>query len=140
MARRRPAAVRLGIPALIVAILAVIALWRVPPARDQEREIAIAGTTGASLEDVRVREVTSGRTFWIGSEDMPTFVVLDPDVKRFGITEVKPGMRVSLTGLVRPAPEPAKAMQQWTISAAAASALQELGTYLHATEIHTVTN
>ena len=70
-------------------------------------------------------------------DDLMSFLaVLDPDVKRIGIADVTPGSRVTLIGLVRPAPEPEDAMRRWSIDAATARALRERGTYLHVTEVH----
>jgi hypothetical protein len=163
---RRQAAVRLAIPAFIVAALAVVALWRVAPPPDAPEGVPAAVTgaaTGtaparerpaplttigallvenaigreASLAAVTVLEVTSPRTFWIGEpRRVPVFVVLDPDVKRDGVTAVTRGMRVRLVGLVRPAPVAQRAIQQWQIDSTTADALLQIGTYLHATEIH----
>lgn len=135
MSRRRHV-VRLGIPALLVAGLALAALWRVGPANEAE----VVGTTGmaprpASLERVRVLRVLSPRAMWVGDDDHPTFVVLDPDVKRDSAVALAAGRRVTLTGLVRPAPPEPQAMQQWGIDQADAHELSERGTYLHCTEI-----
>ena len=151
--------VRLGIPALIVAVLAIVALWRIgAPVQD----ITTIGTTGsavpglsvpltqvadllletatgrrASLEAVPVRQITSARTFWIGATDAaPAFVVLDPDVKRSPETRIVPGARVTLVGLVRPAPAVVQAMRQWKLDEDTAKAVVDRGTYLHATEVH----
>ena len=133
MARRH--AVRLGIPALIVAGLALYAFSRVSQPEIAPETAATSGVK-ASLENVEVRQVTSSRTFWMGDiDEPPAFAVLDPDVKRTGLTAVTPGARVSVVGLVRPAPEPEVAMRQWQIDAATAHALQERGTYVHVTEI-----
>ena len=161
--RRRRAAVHLAIPGLIVAVLAVVALWRVAPPPETAATDGVATAGGgerpaepraplttivdllveksvgreAALAAVTVRDVTSPRTFWIGEpRRVPVFVVLDPDVKRFGVAEVTPGMRVTLVGLVRPAPVAQRAIQQWQIDSATADALIQIGTYLHATEIH----
>src|SRR5688572_18047392 len=100
MARRRNV-VRLGIPALIVAGLAIAGLWRDgPPAN----EAAAVGTSGevrpASLERVRIVEVTSPRTFWIAGQDERAFVVIDPDVVRGPDVVIEPGARVTVVGLV----------------------------------------
>jgi hypothetical protein len=156
MARRRHV-VRLGIPALIVAGLAVVALWRVSAPIDYRSVIGTNGTASsmrdvpltrvadlvvehaagrqARLEDVGIGQVTSPRTFWIGKDDDSAFVVLDPDVKRDPDVRIVPGGRVTLIGLVRPAPDAADSMRQWQIDAATADALVSRGTYLHATEI-----
>ena len=157
MARRH--AVRLGIPALIVAGLALVALWRVGPPATGPAAAGISGTAvphavaaplttlaevvaanavgrQASLESVEVREVTSPRTFWIGTPaGEQAFVVLDPDVKRTDGAAIAPGRRVTLIGLVRPAPDAATAIRQWKIDGGAAKSLIERGTYLHVTEI-----
>jgi hypothetical protein len=159
MARR--AVVRLGIPALIVAALAVIALWRVGPPPQQKADAAVA-TTGtspakaitepvktvaelmsnnaigreASLEHVTVRERVADRFYWIGSGDQrPVFVVLDPDVKRTTETTLRPGARVTLIGIVRPVPAAEQAQQQWHLPASVATVVADSGTYLHVTEI-----
>ena len=159
MARR--AVVRLGIPALIVAALAVAALWRVGPPPQQHAADAVA-TTGssaakaiaepvksiaelvannsigreASLEHVRIRERAGDRFYWIGSADeRPVFVVLDPDVKRTAATTLRPGARVTLIGIVRPVPTAEEAQQQWHVSAATATLIAGSATYLHVTEI-----
>ncbi len=83
-----------------------------------------------------MREVLSRRAFWFGSTDTErSLAVLDPDVVRNGVTTLTTGMRVTLVGIVRPAPPANDAMQQWKIGEAAAQALAERGTYLHVTEI-----
>ena len=149
---KRPRAVRLGIPALFVAILTFLALWRVgapvPPASDSTRatplepltriaEVLTENSIGrrASLEDVVVREVPSMRTLWIGTDDERVFVVLDPDVKNPDSVAVQPGARVSLLGLVRAAPSEDTAIRQWALSPETAKVVREHGTYLHVTEI-----
>ena len=157
MARRRNV-VRLGVPALIVAGLAAVALWRISVPAADPTAVGASGTTSpartmpltriadllaentagrqASLERVPVREVMSPRTFWIGEEgDQFAFVVLDPDVKRGPDVRIAPGARVTLIGLVRPAPAPSEAMRQWAIDAATAESLVKRGTYLHAIEV-----
>jgi len=157
----RRAVVKLGIPALVVAALAVIALWRVgpPPARTGE-----IGTTGAqvpdvvtapistvtelltnnavgreaSLEHVLVRERVADRYLWIGrGDERPVFAVLDEDVKvdTERPVDLKPGRRVTLIGIVRPVPKAAEAVKQWHVSPATATLIEESGTYLHVTEI-----
>jgi hypothetical protein len=158
MARRR-VAVRLGIPALIVAVLAFIALWRIGPPPDSRDAVATTGTSAvekplaplttlaevltanalgrqASLEGVTIRQIVSERTFWIGSgADHTAFAVFDPDVKRNGAPKIAPGTRLTLIGMVRPAPDPEEAITQWKIDANTAKLLQERGTYLHVTEV-----
>lgn len=153
---RRPRAVRLGLPALFVAILTLVALWRVsvpvPPAADGTAasppevlgplthiaEVLTDNSLGrqASLERVLIREVPSARTLWIGdTDDDRVFVVLDPDVKNLAAVPLRPGSRVTLLGLVRAAPTEETAMRQWALDAATAARLRERGTYLHVTEI-----
>ena len=129
MSRRR--AVKLGIPALVVAALAVIALWRVGPPPVSTHEV---GTTGAavpdgvaapltavaemltnnavgreaSLEHVTIRERVGDRYLWIGrGDERPMFAALDDDVKvdTAHPVDLKPGLRVTLIGIVRPAPK-----------------------------------
>ena len=152
---RRPRAVRLGIPALFVGILAFVALWRVtapvapsldgtssPPAvlgpLTQLAEVLAGNAIGrqASLEHEIIREAPSSRTLWIGTnDDERVFVVLDPDVKNLAHVPLRAGSSVRLLGLVRAAPTEETAMRQWAIDAATARRLRERGTYLHVTEI-----
>src|SRR5690348_16270547 len=119
----RPRAVRLALPAMIVAILTFVALWRVTspsvPAAGggasraeplapltQLAEVLAHNTIGrqASLENAVIREVVSPRALWIGEDDHRVFVVLDPDVKNTSSVPVQPGARATLVGLVRAAP------------------------------------
>jgi hypothetical protein len=163
MSRPRKA-VRVGLPILVIGLLALAALWRVGAPVDSRRSGAapsgpaaalepltritdIAAATNvlrrASLENVRVRELPSPRTAWIDSGSAPlaapsterAFAVLDPDVKRPPGLEWQPDVRVTLIGLVRPLPPAADAMRQWSIDEATARELQQRGTYLHVTEI-----
>ena len=143
MARR--AVVRLGVPALIVAVMAVIALWRIGPPPQQGSAVGTAGgrveekfAVGreASLEHITIRERVGDRYFWVGSGDeRPVFVVLDPDVKRSTTITLRPGARVTLIGIVRPVPTAVEAERRWRISTAAAALVAESGTYVHVTEI-----
>ena len=158
MARRT--VVRLGVPALIVAVLAIVALWRIgPPPRPAATAVGTSGTAvekvltvpiktvaelvsnnavgrEASLERVRIRERAGDRYYWIGSGDeRPVFIVLDPDVKRTTATTLRPGARVTLIGIVRPAPSAEEVEQQWHLPAATATLIEDSGTYLHVTEI-----
>jgi hypothetical protein len=156
--RSRPRVVRLGVPALIVAGLTLVALWRVgapsgpttnaaPGGSARQAplgplttlaEILAANSVGrrASLENVPVRQITSARTLWIGPEDdRPVFVVLDPDVRRHDGVQLTQGGRVTLIGLVRPAPPADNAARQWDLDADTARMVEDGGTYLHATEI-----
>jgi hypothetical protein len=90
----------------------------------------------ASLEHVNIRESAGDRFYWIGSgDDRPTFVVLDPDVKRTTETTLRPGARVTLIGIVRPVPTAADVEQKWHLPAATAALIAESGTYLYVTEI-----
>jgi hypothetical protein len=144
---------------LIVAALAVVALWRVgPPPEHQETAVGTAGTAAgkvaqpvktvaelvsnnaigreASLEHVTIREHVADRFYWIGAGDeRPVFVVLDPDVKRVAATTLRPGAQVTLIGIVRPAPMVAEAEQQWHLAPSVAGLVAESGTYLYVTEI-----
>jgi hypothetical protein len=158
MARR--AVVRLGVPALIVAVLAIVALWRVgPPPRPATAAVGTSGAAAekvatvpittlaglmannavgreASLEHVRIRESAGERFYWIGSGDeRPVFIVLDPDVKRTAATTLRPGARATLIGIVRPVPSAQQIEQQWHLPQATAALVAESGTYLHVTEI-----
>jgi hypothetical protein len=151
---KRPRAVRLAIPAVFVAILTFVALWRVSsptaPASGgatsrpeplgpltQIAEVLTENSIGrrASLERVVVREVPSPRTLWIGTDDDRVFAVLDPDVKNASAVPLRAGLHVTLIGLVRAAPAEDTAIRQWGLDPATAKAVREQGTYLHVTEI-----
>src|SRR5262245_15995326 len=131
---RRPRAVRLAIPAAFVAVLTLVALWRVStpvaPASDGassrpqplEPLTQIAGGRAenaigrrASLERVVVREIPSPRTLWIGAGDERVFAVLDPVVKNPSAVSVRVGARLTLIGLVRAAPSEETAIRQWAL-------------------------
>jgi hypothetical protein len=152
----RPRAVQLAVPAAIVAVLALIALWRVSapvaPASDgalprpeplapltQIAEVVAGNAVGrrASLEGVAVREIPSPRTLWIGTgdDDNRVFAVLDPVVKNPSLVPVQVGARLTLIGLVRAAPAEETAIRQWKLDPATAASVREHGTYLHVTEI-----
>src|SRR5687767_13561695 len=107
MSRRRQV-VRLGIPALIVAGLALIALWRIgSPPTDPQQAIATTGNLEreATVERIEVRQLTSRNTFWAGRIDQPpVFVVVDPRAARAPGIVIEPGRAVSLVGEVRPVP------------------------------------
>ena len=76
------------------------------------------------------------RYFWIGpGDERPVFVVLDPDVKRNAAVTLRAGARVTLIGIVRPAPKAVEAQQLWHVTAATGMLIEESGTYLHVTEI-----
>jgi hypothetical protein len=157
----RRAVVKLGIPALVVAALAVVALWRVGPPPVTSGEV---GTTGAaapehvtaplttvadmltnnavgreaSLEHVPVRERVGDRYLWIGSGDeRPVFAVLDQDarVDTQHPIDLSPGQRVTFIGIVRPVPKADEAVKQWHVPPATGRLIEESGTYLHVTEI-----
>jgi len=144
----------------MVAGLAIAALWRVgPPPKESASPVGTAGSGAAkvltepirtvaellshnavgreaSLEHVTIRERVGDRYFWIGSGDeRPVFVVLDPDVKRNSAITLRAGARVTLIGIVRPAPKALEAQQQWHVTAATGILIEESGTYLHVTEI-----
>jgi hypothetical protein len=148
--------VRLGIPALIVATLTLVALWRVSSPRSatdggttadtriaplepltQLAEVLADNSIGrrASLENVRIREIPSARTLWVGGDDDRVFVVLDPDVKKSHEALMVEGGRVTLIGLVRPSPKADVAARQWSLDPATAQTVEEAGTYLHVTEV-----
>jgi hypothetical protein len=137
-----------------VAILTFVALWRVSAPTVPESagattrpeplgpltqiaEVLTENSIGrrASLERVVVREVPSPRTLWIGAGDDRVFVVLDPDVKNASAVPLRPGVLVTLIGLVRAAPTEETAIKQWALDPATAKAVREHGTYLHVTEI-----
>ena len=157
----RRVVVKLGIPALVVAALAVIALWRIGPPPVSTREVGTTGVSApdgvtaplttvadmltsnavgreASLEHVPIREHVADRYLWIGAGDeRPVFAVLDQDVKvdPQHPVDLKPGQRVTLIGMVRPVPKAAEAVKQWHVSPATGTLIEESGTYLHVTEI-----
>jgi hypothetical protein len=135
--KRRRRAVVLGVPAVLVAVLAFAALWRLGvPAPG---ESGAAGTMGlnpdrrASLSQVEVRQLTSDRTFWVGEGDEdPVFVVsLTP-------VHVEPGSTVAVTGSVEPAPSVEMARRAWGVNDATARAVHERGVYVRATDIRVV--
>jgi hypothetical protein len=151
---RRPRAVRLAIPAAVVAVLTLVALWRVTapvaPASDsaarrpqplepltQLAEVLAENSIGrrASLERVVVSDIPSPRTLWIGTGDDRVFAVLDPVVKNPSSVPVQVGSRLTLIGLVRAMPPEETAIRQWALDPAAAKSAREHGTYLHVTEI-----
>ena len=161
--KRPRKAIRIGGPILVIGVLALLALWRVGAPADGSRTegpgerleplTRIADLTAAtsvlrraSLENVRVQQLPSDRTAWIDSGSTPLvppsteriFAVLDPDVKRPVDLTWQAGARVTLIGLVRPSPPPADAIRQWLIDDATAAEMQQRGTYLHVTEIRSV--
>jgi hypothetical protein len=132
--KRRRRAVVLGVPAVIVAALALAALWRVgmPPTG----EPGAAGTIGlnpdrrASLPHVQVRQMTSDRTFWVGAlDDDPIFVVSDRPV------HLEPGADVTIEGRVQAAPDVETARRQWNVDEATARAVHQRGVYVRASRI-----
>jgi hypothetical protein len=124
----------LGVPAAIVAVLTIVALWRIgAPAGGED---GAAGTMGvnadrhASLHDVEMRQLTSERTFWAGQRDEdPVFIVSDHRVR------FEPGTSLTIVGTLVPAPDVATARRQWNIDEATARTVHERGVYLRATEI-----
>jgi hypothetical protein len=157
--KRPRKAVRVGVPILVIGLLALAALWRIgaptdvagtgatarldPLTRIGDIGAATSALRRASLEHVRIIGLPSERTAWIDSGSTPlataaserVFAVLDPDVKRADGVEWAPGARVTLIGIVRPSPAAADAMRQWHIDEATAADLQQRGVYLHVTEI-----
>jgi hypothetical protein len=134
--RRRPAVV-LAVPALIVAVLAIVALMRVGGPAGQEP--GAAGTMGvneqreASLERIEVRQLTSDRTFWAGEIDQtPIFVVAPRPIA------LEPGAYVSVVGRVEPAPAADVAEREWHVDRATARAVKDVGTYVSARQIKIV--
>jgi hypothetical protein len=134
--RRRRRAVVLGVPAVIVAVMAIVALWRIgdPPAG----EPGAAGTIGlnpdrhATLERVQVRQLTSERTFWAGpADDDPVFVVSEQPVR------FEPGTEVTIAGRVESAPAVEVARRKWGVDEATARAVRARGVYLRASRITT---
>lgn len=139
--KRPRKAVRIGVPVLVIGLMALAALWRIGSPALSTTAVTPAPRP-ATLEQVRVRSLPSERTAWIdiGSGVAPsppqdTFAVLDPDVKRPPDLRWEPGARVTLIGIVRPAPPPEQAIRQWKIDETTAADLARRGTYLHVTEI-----
>ena len=153
--KRTRRAVRLGVPGLIVGLLAFGALWRLgapsrpaatqapaqkpaplPPVTDAA-DVGAPESVGrrAVLESVSIASIPSPRTLWIGPAGSRVFVVLDPDVKTSHEARVTEGGRVTLIGLVRRPPAPDVAIRQWTIDAETARLLEAAGAYLHVTEV-----
>jgi hypothetical protein len=153
--RKRRRAVQIGLPALVIGVLAFAALWRIGrPAAPDSTEIAATGPVGlpplttpadvlvptsigrrATLERVRILSRPSPRTLWIGSEAVRVFVVLDPDVKQAPDALLTDGASVTLIGLVRRAPAPADAVRQWSLDPETAEVVRDGGIYLHVTEL-----
>jgi hypothetical protein len=134
---RRRRAVVLGVPAAIVAVLAMIALLRV--GAPGEREPGAAGTMGVnpdrevSLERIEVRQLTSDRTFWAGAIDEdPVFIVSERPMKP------APGSHVAVVGRMQPAPRLEVAQRQWQVDEATARAVENVGSYLRATSVTSV--
>jgi hypothetical protein len=132
--KRRRRAVVLGVPAIIVAVMTIVALWRLgtPPAG----EPGAAGTIGlnpdrqATLERVEVRQLTSDRTFWAGPvEEDPVFVVSDQPVR------FEPGTEVTVAGRVEAAPAVEVARRKWGVDEATARAIHARGVYVRASRI-----
>lgn len=155
--RKRQRAIRIGLPVLLIAGLTLVALWRVsappapppagaPPSRKPTslppltdlQAVHAPSSVGrlASVENVLIQDVPSLRTLWVG-EDARSLVlaVLDPDVKQSVEARLVTGARVTLIGLVRPAPRPDVAVRQWGIDGATAQLVQQGGTYLYVTEV-----
>lgn len=132
--RQRRRAVVLGVPAVVVAALALAALWQIGDPRGGEP--GAAGTIGLSadrrarLERVEVRQLTSARTFWAGAlDDDPVFVVSATPVR------IEPGTVVTISGRVEAAPTVEVARHEWGVDEATARAVHERGVYLRAAEI-----
>jgi hypothetical protein len=155
----RAKAVRLVVPALFVAGLAVVAVWRTGPPVQSRGAVGTSGTVAtsraddplsrvadallansvgrqASLERIVVREITSRNTFWAGPiDERPVFAAIADTVTRARGAELEEGSEVTLIGVVHPAPDEADAIARWNVSAATAKAVKEIGTYLEVTEI-----
>src|SRR4051812_45550663 len=117
--RRPRKAVRIGVPILVIGLLALAALWRIgapadsshsgpaerfePLTRIGDVTAATSALRRASLENVRIIELPSDRTAWIDSGSAPlaapaaerVFAVLDVDVKRAAGVVWEPGARVT---------------------------------------------
>ncbi len=130
---RRPS-VALALPAVIAAALALVALWRIGAPTNGER--GAVGTMGtgdsrpATFEQVRLRQLTSGRTFWADEPGRDRlFVVSDVPVQFVAGTEL------TISGRVEPAPDVEIARRAWEVDEATARAVREQGIYVRALRI-----
>lgn len=153
--RKRRRAILYGIPALVAAGLTFVALWRVTapeptpagaapeprpaplPPLTEVGDVLAGASIGrrAALDGVPILEVPSARTLWLDAGDRRVLAVLDPDVKRSHEARIVAGARVTLIGLVRPAPRADVAVRQWSVDAATARVVEQAGTYLYVTEV-----
>lgn len=131
---RRRRAVVLGVPAVMAAAFTLAALWWV--GSPHHGEPGAAGTIGlnadrrAALDGVPVRQLTSRRTFWVGTlDEEPVFVVSDRPVT------FDPGVEVNVVGRVEPAPAVEVARRDWGVDEATARAVRERGVYVRASKI-----
>jgi hypothetical protein len=132
--KERRKRVVLGVPAVIVGVLTIVALSRVSGVPG--REAGATGTMGlnpdrrATLERVEVRQLTSERTFWVGAagED-PIFIVSDRPVR------FEPGAEVTITGRVEAAPADGVAARDWGVGEATVRQVRERGVYVRALRI-----
>ena len=154
---KRQRALRAGLPVLLVAALTFVALWRVTertpgtrtapappegttplPPLTRAADVISGSAVGrrAVLENVPIVAIPSARALWISADaDRQVMAVLDPDVKQSHEARLAAGARVTLIGLVRPAPAPDVAVRQWNVDAATARVVEQAGAYLYVTEI-----
>lgn len=159
VARTGTLGIRLGVPALLVLALLLVALWRIGPSPATRTAIGTSGTVPpfpidgplvrvadtllansigreASLDHVIIREMTGPDSFWAGGiDDQLVFVLLRPDVKLARGVEIQEGNEVTLTGVVRAAPDESEAVSRWHVSPATAKSLKEIGTYIEAGQV-----
>jgi len=134
---RRRRAVVLGVPAVIVAVLALAALWRLGAPIGSEP--GATGTIGlnpdhrAVVHQLEVRQLTSDQTFWAGPlDDDPIFVVSDRPLR------IEAGSRVTIEGRLEAAPPSDIARREWRVDDETARAVSARGVYLRASRITSV--
>ncbi len=151
---RRHRAVRLGAPALFVAALALLALWRVGISESPATDSA-AGTSGggseivgpitrladvlaanvvgreASLDHVVVQRRVGKRAFWAAAAGRPVLAVAGEDTP---LDAMASGAVVTLRGRVEAAPS-LDVLREWGIDDASAWAVEDAGVYLHVREV-----
>ena len=94
----------------------------IPPIYNQDDAQLVKGVTLGAMGRITERWEIFANLGYLDSENQSQ-------------NSVNNGRRLTLIGLVRPAPDTATAIRQWHIDEATAKSLAERGTYLHVTEI-----